>query len=81
MVAARQRNVRFRIVIPQRAMSSPEVQGHGEHYEKSKDPFKDETMMGDYKIGKVLGQGSFGQVKLGIHKETGKKVTFFETMD
>jgi serine/threonine protein kinase len=32
--------------------------------------------IGDYKIGKVLGQGSFGKVRLGKHILSDKKVSF-----
>ena len=32
-------------------------------------------MIGDYKIGKVIGEGAFSKVKLGVHNQTGKKVT------
>lgn len=28
----------------------------------------------DYEVSRSLGEGSFGQVRLGIHKKTGKKV-------
>ena len=30
--------------------------------------------IGDYTIGKTIGEGTFGKVKLGIHKMTGEKV-------
>lgn len=30
--------------------------------------------IGDYKIGKTIGQGAFSKVKLAIHAETGAKV-------
>jgi 5'-AMP-activated protein kinase catalytic alpha subunit len=32
------------------------------------------SQIGDYIVGKTLGQGSFGKVKLGIHSVTKKKV-------
>ena len=35
-------------------------------------PRKD--VIGNYKIGKVLGKGAYGQVKLGIHLLTGRTV-------
>lgn len=31
-------------------------------------------MIGDYNIGKVIGEGAFSKVKLGVHNKTGKKV-------
>jgi len=35
---------------------------------------KEEYMQGRYKLGKTIGEGTFGKVKLGIHKYTGEKV-------
>jgi serine/threonine protein kinase len=31
--------------------------------------------IGNYRVDKVLGKGTYGTVRLGIHKETGSKVT------
>jgi serine/threonine protein kinase len=31
--------------------------------------------IGSYILGKTLGEGTFGKVKLGIHEPTGEKVT------
>lgn len=31
-------------------------------------------VLGDYQVGKTIGQGAFSKVKLGYHKETGQKV-------
>ncbi|KND04169.1 CAMK/CAMKL protein kinase [Spizellomyces punctatus DAOM BR117] len=31
-------------------------------------------VLGDYQVGKTIGQGAFSKVKLGFHKETGQKV-------
>ena len=39
---------------------------------KTKDYEND--ILGDFIIGKTLGKGAFGKVKLGIHKITGEKV-------
>ena len=39
---------------------------------KTKDYEQD--ILGDFIIGKTLGKGAFGKVKLGIHKITGEKV-------
>ncbi|KAJ3363263.1 Protein kinase [Allomyces javanicus] len=33
-----------------------------------------ETKIGDFKIGKTIGQGAFSKVKIGYHRETGQKV-------
>ena len=35
---------------------------------------EDKNFIGDYKIGKLLGKGAYGTVKLGEHVSTGKKV-------
>lgn len=32
------------------------------------------TTLGEYKLGKTIGQGAFSKVKLAIHNETGQKV-------
>jgi hypothetical protein len=29
--------------------------------------------IGDYKIGKMIGEGAFSKVKLGVHSPTGQK--------
>jgi len=34
----------------------------------------DQEILGDFIIGETLGKGTFGKVKLGIHKITGEKV-------
>ena len=34
----------------------------------------EQDILGDFIIGKTLGKGAFGKVKLGIHKITGEKV-------
>ncbi|KAJ3064166.1 hypothetical protein HDU99_004553, partial [Rhizoclosmatium hyalinum] len=31
-------------------------------------------VLGNYNVGKTVGQGAFSKVKLGVHKETGQKV-------
>jgi len=36
-----------------------------------------EKIIGDYVIGKAIGQGSYGKVKLGIHQISNLKVPFF----
>ncbi len=32
------------------------------------------TTLGEYKLGKTIGQGAFSKVKLAVHNETGQKV-------
>ena len=39
-----------------------------------KDRISEQEMLGDFIIGETLGKGTFGKVKLGIHKITGEKV-------
>jgi len=34
-------------------------------------------MVGDYRLEKTIGQGTYGKVKLGIHMKTNEKVIFF----
>lgn len=33
------------------------------------------NVIGDYRIGKLIGEGAFSKVKLGVHMETGQKVS------
>ena len=39
-----------------------------------KDRISEQEILGDFIIGETLGKGTFGKVKLGIHKITGEKV-------
>ncbi len=39
-----------------------------------KDTINENDILGDFIIGETLGKGTFGKVKLGIHKITGEKV-------
>ena len=32
------------------------------------------NVIGDYRVGKLIGEGAFSKVKLGVHMETGQKV-------
>ena len=36
------------------------------------------SVIGEYKIGKLIGEGAFSKVKLGVHTQTGQKVCFDE---
>jgi hypothetical protein len=38
---------------------------------------KKQGRLGSYNLLHTLGEGEFGKVKLGIHKETGQEVSFF----
>ena len=44
------------------------------HQEINKDGIIEQEILGDFIIGETLGKGTFGKVKLGIHKITGEKV-------
>ena len=35
---------------------------------------RNDIMLGEYKLGKILGEGTFGKVRVGIHKKTQEKV-------
>ncbi len=35
---------------------------------------KEECILGNYILGKTIGEGTFGKVKIGTHKLTGEKV-------
>ncbi|KAL2115631.1 hypothetical protein VTJ04DRAFT_9886 [Mycothermus thermophilus] len=63
------------------AMSSssgpPAARGDDDHQQRhaaSRDKSRAEQRIGAYKIVKTLGEGSFGKVKLAIHRSTGQKV-------
>jgi serine/threonine protein kinase len=47
-----------------------------EKNEKEKNDEKDEIILDNYILGKTIGEGTFGKVKLGIHKMTGEKVNY-----
>ena len=42
--------------------------------EKTKPTEKEEYILGNYKLGKTIGEGTFGKVKIGTHKITEEKV-------
>ncbi len=44
------------------------------HSVPHKEKMSEQDILGDYIIGETLGKGTFGKVKLGIHKITGEKV-------
>ena len=44
------------------------------HSITNKERISEKEILGDYIIGETLGKGTFGKVKLGIHKITGEKV-------
>ena len=45
-----------------------------EEESKKLTPREGKDVIGDYKIGKLLGKGAYGSVKLGEHIHTGQKV-------
>jgi hypothetical protein len=47
-----------------------------ENNEKEKNDEKEEILLENYILGKTIGEGTFGKVKLGIHKLTEEKVNY-----
>ena len=45
--------------------------------EKEDKEDKEECILGNYILGKTIGEGTFGKVKIGTHKLTGEKVNHF----
>jgi serine/threonine protein kinase len=45
-----------------------------DNFSPYKDKVNENDILGDFIIGETLGKGTFGKVKLGIHKITGEKV-------
>ena len=48
------------------------------HSISQKEVVSEQDILGDFIIGETLGKGTFGKVKLGIHKITGEKVIKFK---
>ena len=44
------------------------------YQETNKERINEQEILGDFIIGETLGRGTFGKVKLAIHKITGEKV-------
>ena len=40
------------------------------------DEKEEELILGNYRLGKTIGEGTFGKVKIGFHKLTGEKVNY-----
>ena len=53
-----------------------EIEIKKETNEKEKNEEKEEIILDNYILGKTIGEGTFGKVKLGIHKLTGEKVNY-----
>ena len=53
-----------------------EIEIKKENDEKEKNEEKEEIILDNYILGKTIGEGTFGKVKLGIHKLTGEKVNY-----
>ena len=53
-----------------------EIQRKKENNENEKKDEKEEIILDNYILGKTIGEGTFGKVKLGIHKITGEKVNY-----
>ena len=50
------------------------IKSERNHSLSQKEGMKEQEILGDFIIGETLGKGTFGKVKLGIHKITGEKV-------
>ena len=37
---------------------------------------EEELILGNYRLGKTIGEGTFGKVKIGFHKLTGERVNY-----
>lgn len=44
---------------------------------KSSSTKSKQEMIGQFMLGKTLGRGTFGKVKLGVHSITGEKVSYY----
>jgi len=54
-----------------------EKEGNHENIKTEKCEEKEEELiLGNYRLGKTIGEGTFGKVKIGIHKMTGEKVNY-----
>jgi serine/threonine protein kinase len=53
-----------------------EIEIKKENNEKEKNEEKEEIILDNYILGKTIGEGTFGKVKLGIHKLTEEKVNY-----
>ena len=51
------------------------IKSERNHSLSIKDGMNEQEILGDFIIGENLGKGTFGKVKLGVHKITGEKVT------
>ena len=51
-----------------------EIKSERNHSLSQKEGMKELEILGDFIIGETLGKGTFGKVKLGVHKITGEKV-------
>ena len=50
------------------------IKSERNHSLSLKEGTKEQEILGDFIIGETLGKGTFGKVKLGVHKITGEKV-------
>ena len=50
------------------------IKSERNHSLSQKEETKEQEILGDFIIGETLGKGTFGKVKLGVHKITGEKV-------
>jgi serine/threonine protein kinase len=50
------------------------IKSERNHSLSQKEGMKEQEILGDFIIGETIGKGTFGKVKLGVHKITGEKV-------
>ena len=60
-----------------REIEKDEKEENNENIKKEKyDEKEEELILGNYRLGKTIGEGTFGKVKIGYHKMTGEKVKY-----
>ena len=69
-------NIEYYYSNKEKFSSSPDklIKSKNKNEEKEEKEEKEEYILGNYKLGKTIGEGTFGKVKLGVHKITGEKV-------
>ena len=63
-----------RISPPSNKLKKEKEEKGGKEKDKHNEEENEAFILDNYKLGKTLGEGTFGKVKLGIHKMTGEKV-------
>ena len=74
MITEFENSIKRCISVPNLHKNKQEKEDFDENIEKKKNDEQEEYILGNYKLGKILGEGTFGKVRLGEHKMTGEKV-------